>query len=263
MSPKLRTAIRVFREEGAAGVARVLLGKLAGGEAARPPGLQPPVRSEYLDWLSLANAGMLLPGNVDCFDHAIRNLPGASPVVEIGSFCGLSTNVIAHLLARHGARNTLVTCDKWIFEGARDGEALGESRTVSHAEYREFVKESFLRNVRMFSRENPPVAIEALSDEFFGAWARGELRVDLFGREFRLGGPISFCYIDGNHSYDFARRDFEHCDRHLEEGGFVLFDDSADGSGRGVCDVVRDVARTGRYELVAKNPNYFFRKKRA
>lgn len=257
---RIGTAVRVFREQGLAGVARVLLQKLAERDGASLPAPGDSTWTEYLEWLTIANAGMLARGNVSCFDHAVRNLPGPSPIVEIGSFCGLSANVITYLKERHGVRNPLVTCDTWRFEGAREGEMLGDSKTVSHRDYREFVRETFLRNVRMFSRSDPPVAIEALSDEFFEAWAAGETRIDMFGRPFRLGGPIGFCYIDGNHSYEFAARDFGNCDRHLEKGGFVLFDDSADGSGRGVCRVVREVQATGRYELVARNPNYFFRK---
>ena len=83
----------------------------------------------------------------------------------------------------------------------------------------------------------------------------------MFGRETQLGGPIAFCFIDGNHSYEFARRDFENTDRHLQPGGFILFDDSGDGSDWGVCKVVAEVAATGRYELIATNPNYLFKKR--
>ncbi len=261
MSPKLGTAIRVLREQGPRGVAKVLLGKLADKDFLRLPEPEAPVWTDYLAWLACANAGMLDRGNVECLDYAIRRLPGASPIVEIGSFCGLSTNVIVHLKERHGAGNLFVTCDRWDFEGAKDGAMLGESSTVSHREYREFVRESFLRNVRMFSRRELPHTVEATSDEFFGAWANAETRVDVFGRAVRLGGPIGLCYVDGNHSYEFARRDFENCDKYLEKGGFVLFDDSADDSGWEVCKVVREVSKTGRYELLARNPNYFFRKK--
>ena len=117
------------------------------------------------------------------------------------------------------------------------------------------------RNVRMFSRYDMPYTIEAFSDEFFNAWSAGERRTDILGRALTLGGPISFCYIDGNHSYDYARRDFDNVDKHLQPGGFLLFDDSGDGSGWEVCRVVQEVMRTGRYDLVAQNPNYFFRKK--
>ena len=137
---------------------------------------------------------------------------------------------------------------------------LGDSKTISHEEYRAFIKETFIRNVKMFSRYDLPFTIEAFSDEFFRSWAMSEKRQDIFGREFQLGGPISFCYIDGNHSYDFAKRDFENVDRYLEKNGFVLFDDSSKNSRFGVNRVVQEVYRTGRYELVAKNPNYFFRK---
>lgn len=217
--------------------------------------------SEYLDWLSFANAGMLGRGNVYCMDYAISHLPSAAPIVEIGSFAGLSTNALSHLKQKYSVRNHLITCDKWLFEGATPGALLADSQVVSHADYRAYIKTAFLQNVRMFSRQDLPWTIEALSDEFFAAWSRAEKRQDVFGREIQLGGPISFCYIDGNHSYEFAKRDFGNADAYLERGGFVLFDDSADGSAWEVTRVVQEVAESGRYELVTKNPNYLFRKK--
>jgi predicted O-methyltransferase YrrM len=218
--------------------------------------------TEYMSWLKFANAGMLKRGNAYCFDYALKNIPSASSIVEIGSFCGLSTNMITYFKEKYGLKNPLITCDKWIFEGAEAGGMLGDSTTVSHSEYREFVKETYSRNVRMFSRYDLPYTIEVFSDEFFQAWRNKEDRTDVFGRKITLGGPISFCYIDGNHSYDFARRDFENADDHLEPGGFLLFDDSADGSKWEVCRVVQEVMQTGRYDLVAKNPNYFFKKRK-
>jgi hypothetical protein len=56
--------------------------------------------------------------------------------------------------------------------------------------------------------------------------------------------------------------DFELADECLEEGGFMLFDDSGDASGCEVCRVIEEVKATGRYELVIANPNYMFRKLR-
>jgi hypothetical protein len=212
---------------------------------------------EYVQWLSFANAGMLNRGNLLCFDYAIRNLPSDHAIVEIGSFCGLSTNLLAYYLQKHGAANPLFTCDKWEFEGAEG--TVGES-AIGHGEYRAFVRESFIRNVKMFSRRGLPHTVERLSGEFFDAWGCGDKTTDVFGRSVRLGGPIAFCYIDGNHSYEFARRDFENADRFLEPGGFVLFDDSADGSPWEVCRVVEEVKRLANYRCVARNPNYCFQK---
>jgi hypothetical protein len=72
---------------------------------------------------------------------------------------------------------------------------------------------------------------------------------------------LSFCYIDGNHSYDVATRDFLNTDRFLTPGGFIIFDDSADGSEWEVCKVIQEVIESGSYDLLAKNPNYFFQKR--
>jgi hypothetical protein len=256
---KIQTGVQVYRQQGLAGVAMVFFRKLTGQDTPSSPIDES--WTDYLSWLTFANAGMMVRGNVYCMDYAIRNLPSAAPIVEIGSFCGLSTNTITYLKEKHNVKNALVTCDKWIFEGAERGGMLGDSKFITHEEYRQFVKETFLRNVQMFSRYDLPFTIELFSDDFFSSWAAAERRQDIFGREFQLGGPISFCYIDGNHTYEFARRDFDNCDKFLERGGFILFDDSADGSERGVCQVVQEVLETDRYDLVTKNPNYFFKKK--
>jgi hypothetical protein len=211
----------------------------------------------YTAYLSFVNAGMLNKGNLLCFDYAMRNLPSKNPIVEIGSFCGLSTNLLTYFRHKHGVANTIFNCDRWEFEGA--GGNVGDS-DIPHDEYRTFARDSYIRNVKMFSRHGLPHTIEALSDDFFAAWGRRETVTDVFGRSAPLGGPISFCYIDGNHSYDFAKSDFQKTDRFLEPGGFVLFDDSADGSQWEVCRVVQEVKELANYRFVVKNPNYMFQK---
>ena len=80
---------------------------------------------------------------------------------------------------------------------------MSETRPLTHDVYRAYVRESYLRNVP------PPSApayclttIEALSDEFtLQLWESGVKVTDVFHRPAQLGGPISFCFIDGNHSY--------------------------------------------------------------
>jgi len=223
--------------------------------------ISPPIliTDEYVEWLCFANAGMLNRGNLYCFDLAIRNLPSSAPILEIGSFCGLSTNLLTHYKEMHGVQTRLITCDKWEFEGS-EKELIDQSPSIKHSEYRAFVKDTYQRNVRMFSRNDLPYTVEKLSDEFFEAWSREETVQDVFGRNLKLGGPISFCYVDGNHSYDYVKRDFQNCDAVLEKGGFILFDDSADGSQWEVCRVIREIKTRRDYEVVSRNPNYLFRK---
>lgn len=257
---KINTAFSIFRDSGIKAFSRALLPKLAEPDKSVNAPTIPETWTTFMSWLTFANAGMLTRGNAYCFDYAVKNLPGSAPIVEIGSFCGLSTNMITHCKERHGVRNSLITCDKWIFEGMESDGLLGGS-SISHAEYHDFVRDTFIRNIKMFSRSDLPFTLEMFSDKFFAAWSKSDKCRDVLSREIQLGGPISFCYIDGDHSYTQARRDFDNCDEHLEPGGFILFDDSADGSGFDVRKVVKEVISTGRYEIVAKNPNYFFRKK--
>ncbi len=212
---------------------------------------------EYINWLAFANAGMLDKGNVFCMDFAIKNLPSNSPVLEIGSFCGLSTNVITYLLSKHNKTNQVISSDKWIFEGAESGGNLGLSN-VSHSDYRKYVRSTFKRNTELFSAENKPYTIESFSDEFFSLWERCVKVKDVFGRDIKLGGKFSFCYIDGNHTYDYARRDFENVNKYLDVGGYILFDDSFDGNAFGLTKLMKEIKNNKSYKLVMKNPNYLF-----
>jgi len=214
---------------------------------------------DYVAYLAFANAGMLNKGNLLCLDYALSHLASSNPLVEIGSFAGLSTNLIAYYKRRHGVSNRLFNCDRWQFEGAENGGNVGDSQ-FTHAEYREFVRESYCRNVSQFSRGDLPATVEMLSDEFFEAWQQQRCATDLFGQAAQLGGPISFCYIDGDHSYKAARADFLNADRFLETGGFILFDDSADGSMWEVTRVIDEVKRMPNYRVVIKNPNYLVQK---
>lgn len=239
--------------------------------AGPPPTGPHRLHDDYLVWLGWAVPGMLYPGNEYCIDHALRHLPSAAPIVEIGSFCGLSTNLITYLRQKHGVTNRLVTADPWEFQGVEDHHRVGLSQ-ITQREYRRYIKESFVRGAQMFSRGDLPWTVEMLSDDFFAAWAAGQTVTDVFGRTLTLGGPISFCYLDGNHIYDYVRRDFQNCDRFLEPGGFIFFDDSADEgewlveegadpANWTVKQLVHEVQASGRYELVMKNPHYLFRKR--
>lgn len=215
---------------------------------------------EYINWLTYANAGMLHKGNIYCIEYAIKNLPSSNSVIEIGSFCGLSTNLIAFYLQKYKKSNYLITMDKWIFENGENQNEYLEGSSITNKEYKEFVKNSYIRNISFFSNKHLPYTIEQFSDDFFEMWSNKKEVNDVLNRPIQLGGKIAFAYIDGNHKYSFAKRDFENVDNFLEIGGYILFDDSADNSNWEVKKVIKEVKASGRYEIVIKNPNYLFKK---
>jgi len=220
--------------------------------------------TEYMWWLTFTNVGMLLIQNVNCFIYAIKNLPSNSPMLEIGTYAGLSANMLTYLKNKHGVTNKLITCDKWIFETYEDmndnDKTIGDITKVNIQDIAKLIRSRYIENAKMFSSNDLPSTIEMFSDEFFEAWKNKKECIDIFNRNIKLGGPISFCYIDGNHSYDFVKRDFENCDKYLEVGGFILFDDSSDDSVFPAKNVVKDVINTKRYEIISKDKNYFFKK---
>jgi hypothetical protein len=224
-----------------------------------PSSSQIDITDEYVKWLCFANAGMLDRGNLYLIDYALARLRSNAPLLEIGSFCGLSTNLITHYKRKHSLTNKLFTCDKWEFERNEYQSQHIAGSHLSFVDYKQFVRDSFLRNARTFSGDDLPYTIEAFSQEFFDRWRQKSSVSDVFQRAATLGGPFSFCYVDGDHSYRGARSDFENCDVFLEPGGFILFDDSTNKS-FGVHQLMPEILATGRYELAARNPNHLFQK---
>jgi hypothetical protein len=224
-------------------------------DPARPIQL---LNDEYINWLCYANPGMLERGNLYLMDYAISHLPGPAPILEIGTFCGLSTNVITHLKRKHGVKNSLITCDKWEFENVNGRSNIADS-PILFSEYKNFSKTSYIRNIQMFSPDDLPFTFEFTANEFFEEWKNGQVCVDVLGRTFTLGGPISFCYIDGNHTYEYAKEDFLHCDSFLMDGGFILFDDSTLPEFT-LHKLMPEINAMSRYRLIAENPYHLFQK---
>jgi hypothetical protein len=217
--------------------------------------------NEFVTFMQFGIPGWLVADNVHAMEYALTNMPPGKPIVEIGSFCGLSTVILSYLLTKNSKATPFFTCDKWEFEGQFLGTPLGDSPSVTHDDYKAYLRDTFLRTTQTFAADHLPHTIECFSDEFFRRWFENEKTVDVFGRPVTLGGEISFCYIDGNHRYDFVKRDFENTDRALVPGGFILFDDSGDDSHWESNKLTREIASGDQYELVSKNPNYLFRKK--
>jgi hypothetical protein len=215
---------------------------------------------EYVRWLLSVHGGFLAPGNLRAFDHAVRHMPDGGAIVEIGSFLGLSTNLLVYLAIKHGRPHPVFSCDPWAFEETE--RPVGGFFDAGSTAFRDYARQVFVLNAATFSAQRKPFTIEARSDRFLALWAQGAEAEDVFGRAARLGGPVSFAYLDGAHAHEVVKADVAGLDRHLARGGFLLLDDSADGAGfDGVTRVARDVQRDPAYELVFKTPNYFFRKR--
>jgi predicted O-methyltransferase YrrM len=214
-------------------------------------------RDEYVEHIIRIIGGWLDPGNVRSFDYCLKHMPRGGAALEIGSFLGLSTCVLAYGILRLRPGTRLVTCDSFLFAG-RDKPKGGYFDTGS-VEYREWVMDGLRKALTLFCKGNEPYVIEASSADFLAWWREGRQAQDMLGRTIALGGPLSFAYIDGDHTYAGVKGDLEALTPLLLPGGLVLFDDSADSSEyAGIRKLMGELLSDPGYELVMRDPNYCF-----
>ncbi len=213
---------------------------------------------------SIIGEGMLHEGNLFLMDYAIQNMPKNGHVLEIGSYAGLSTNFMLHLMQKYQRNEKFLACDPWIYEGYDDAKGLVsttiDGKDISRKDFMAYIKSAYMNATKLFHSSNLPHTFHLTSDEFFLHYAKQATLTDVFGNDFELGGSIAFCYIDGNHAYDFAKRDFENVNKYLLKGGFILFDDSIDGTSFGSAKLMKEVKTNKEFKLVYKNPNYLVQK---
>ena len=168
-------------------------------------------------WLADAEACLL----IGAVRHAVKSVPNVHAIVEIGSYCGKSTVVIAGALSLGNvSKETKVfAVDPHAGEvGATDRGIYQMSRTL----------EVFRRNIAEAGME-----------------ARVEPVVQ-YSFEVKWDQPISLLFIDGLHDYENVSRDFNHFERWVADGGLVAFHDYASYF-PGVKTFVDELIGGGRY----------------
>lgn len=160
---------------------------------------------------------------VDLVTHVVRSLPGAPSIVEIGSYHGRSTALIASVLDALGDGRCVVAIDP--HEGRISESGRPDGR-------RPPTWESFHQNLRRLG----------LLDTVDVRRARA---VDVVWDE-----PVGFVFVDGLHDAASVRGDFEHFAPWLVPGGIVAFHDYSPNF-PGVIDVVDDILGGPDFEKVA------------
>ena len=181
----------------------------------------------YLTLHCFINPRILETRNLQSFEYAISHLPRAAPILEIGSHCSLSTSLLAYYKRNHHVINPLITCDKWEFQNPSNSRStyVGESPLL-YTDPVCFARDSYLRNIKMFSADDLAYTFEMTSDDIFVRRQACKSTSDILGRNYALGGPLRFCLVDRNHAYEYVKRDFLNCDTFLGGSEFILFDDS-------------------------------------
>lgn len=142
-----------------------------------------------------------------------RHGPGAGAIVEIGSYLGRSTVVLARG-SEAGGREPVVAIDPHGGALVAEDPESGDTFPL------------FLRNLIASGVRERVEAVKATSEEAAAGWDR----------------PIRLLYVDGLHHYEAVMQDIELWTPHLVPEGVVVFDDYAVG---GVQGAIRDARARG------------------
>jgi predicted O-methyltransferase YrrM len=151
-------------------------------------------------------------------------LSGGAPnaVVEVGSYCGRSTVVLAGVVEAVCPSARVFAIDP------HEGEVTTES---GGTRFEAPTLEKFQRNLS-----------ETGLEEFVQTIPKRSFEVD-------WAAPISLLFVDGLHDYANVSRDFAHFERWVVPGGYVAFDDY-DPSFPGVIAFVDEVLKAGNYRKI-------------
>ena len=175
-----------------------------------------------------------------------REFPPKS-FLEIGVFRG-QTLSLAALLARHFK---LACSTQGISPFSSAGDAVSKYRR--DVDYHD----DTLKNCAHFSLPAPALLRAYSTDEA--------------AQKLIASRDWSFIYIDGNHDYEIARRDWDLCAAHLQPGGLIVLDDSglttkyappvfATGGHPGPSRLAQEIDRTRFREILQVGHNRVFQK---
>lgn len=230
--------------------------------------LKAPLRRGQL--VSLHRRFLDIPGQSDecklmMLAHIARLLP-VGDLVEVGSFQGRSAFAIGWL-ASHYQIGNLVCIDPWDLKKI---EHQGEKAHLATQELRrgrdvidlDKIFQSFIAAVALlgnvgYIRDISEAAIHVYRD----AAARGRLPANELD-SLPLTGQIAMLHIDGNHRYDFVRKDVDLWLPHVMDGGWVLLDDYVWAFGDGPKRVGDELLGSEQFDLAFTASDTLFLRKR-
>lgn len=171
-------------------------------------------------WLTAAEADLLISAT----HRALSDCPRASALVEVGSYCGRATTVIASVV-----RAVRSTARVWAID-PHDGFVGAHDQGLERVEP---TLDALRANIE---RANLSPFVELVCAKAH----------DVPWREL-----LCFLLIDGLHDYPSVLKDFSHFEPHLCDGALVAFHDYAEYF-PGVPAFVDELCASGRYDPVAR-----------
>ena len=154
-------------------------------------------------------------------DEALQLLEWASqgaligPLLEIGSYCGLSTLWLAK--AARAAKTVVFAVDH--HRGSEEhqaGEFFHDETLTDNEGHFDSLPE-FRRNLKTHAAEDVVIPVVSTSATLADHWTT----------------PLGFLFIDGGHSLDAALTDYRNWSQHVQRGGLLVIHDVFTSTSKG------------------------------
>jgi predicted O-methyltransferase YrrM len=169
---------------------------------------------------ALSVEGMVSDAEVEGLMQLASAVPADACIVEIGSYRGRSTSALA--LGANGAPVYAIEPHE-SFEGIYGGQFGPADR---RAFFENLLRVGLVEKVRL---------VNLSSEVVCQGWTR----------------PVGLLWIDGDHTLEGVRRDFESWEPFLRPGGVVAFHDALDFDG-GPAKLIEELCADGSYEKCAE-----------
>lgn len=234
------------------------------------PGVVTGQKLKHGQLVSLHRQFVGIPGQCDdakllALAHLARLLPKGD-LVEVGSFQGRSAFAIGWL-ARHYRIGNLVCVDPWDNAKLED---QGEQARLATSEMKreravidlDKIFSSFIGAISLldnagYIRDTSEAAIHV----YRAAVAAGRLPANELD-SLPVTGRIAMLHIDGNHRYDFVRKDIELWLPHVMPGGWLLLDDYVWAFGDGPKRAGDELLLTDQFDVAFTATDTLFLRKR-
>ncbi len=147
----------------------------------------------------------------------------AGDVVEIGSLMGRSAFVLLYLAWRYRI-GPVLTIDPWRADSAIQRDSPKEFQTLVSEWDFEVLSEGFMVNMVPF-RADDHAHMRLTSENSFKMYAEGATILSRMGGRVAYSGKIAVIHIDGNHDYDYVKKDCKLWLGRMLPGSWLILDD--------------------------------------
>jgi predicted O-methyltransferase YrrM len=201
-------------------------------------GIERVIEPDAAYWLKKTASvdGWLTEAEGQALYYLAYTLPKHSNIVELGSYMGKSSIMLAGGLEDSERKNTKLYCIDLFKIAANDTEL----NTYASGD----IRLKFLKNIRYAGIDKRIEAIVSDTKSASAVWTKS----------------IELLFIDADHTYDGVKADYENWEPFLNVGCYIAFHD-ANGSWESVTKLVNEVMSSGKFEHITSVDSLVYARK--